>query len=89
MNEIKTICSLDDLRRLEVINICNGKKLGAVSDVEMDLNLGCITAIILPKRTDFLDCFRRDVKKICRIPWCRIERIGDDAILVRIKEEEL
>jgi YlmC/YmxH family sporulation protein len=85
MGQIQSVCSLDDLRRLEVINLCDGRCLGRVCDLEFDLCMGCITAILLPKRISFFEWFQKDVKKVCRIPWCQIERIGDDTILVRVE----
>lgn len=86
MSQAKGVCTLSDLKRLEVINLCDGRKLGTVCDVEMDLCMGCITAIIVPRKFDFWEFFRRDSNKNCKISWCDIERIGDDTILVRWNE---
>ena len=86
MIPIKNICTLTDLRKLEVINICNGCRMGCVADIEFDLCLGNITAILIPKKWDFSDIFRKCECKYQRIHWCDIERIGDDTILVRINE---
>ena len=86
MGQISTVCTVNELKKLEVINLCNGKRLGYICDVEMDLNLGAITAIFVPRRCSLSELFRRDGKKNYRIPWCQIERIGDDTILVRYEE---
>ena len=86
MGYIKNVCTLNDLRKLEVINLCNGKRLGCVIDLEFDLCLGNILAILLPRKCDLNDLFVKREKKYIRVPWCCIERIGDDAILVRIDE---
>lgn len=88
MGRIQNICTLGDLRKLEVINLCNGRCLGRVVDLEFDLCLGNILAILLPKKSDLNDLFRKCDKKYIRIPWCSIERIGDDAILVRIEDDQ-
>jgi len=86
MGHIKNVCTLGELSRLEVINLCDGKKLGCVHDIEIDLCLGHITAILLPKKIELNEIFRKDGKRCLRIPWCMIERIGDDTILVRLEE---
>ncbi len=86
MFPIKNICTLTDLRKLEVINICDGRRMGCVMDLEFDLCLGNITAILVPKKWDWSDLFKKNECKFQRIPWCNIERIGDDTILVRVDE---
>ena len=37
-----------DFKHKEVINICDGKRLGYVQDVTADLKTGTITSIIVP-----------------------------------------
>ena len=86
MGQIKSVCTVSELRKLEVINLCDGRKMGSVCDVQMDLCSGCITAIIVPRKCDFWELFRKDGKRYAIIPWCDIERIGDDTILIRWKE---
>ena len=81
---IQSVCTLSELKKLEVVNICDGRRLGYICDVEFDLCMGSIIAILLPKKWDLSDVFQKKDKKCCRIPWCCIERIGDDTILVRI-----
>ena len=83
----KTVCTLTELKRLEVINLCDGKRLGSVCDVEMDLVRGVITALILPRPFDLKNLFQGEAERTLRIPWHRIERIGSDTILVRLPEE--
>ena len=87
MSQIKTICSLGELKKLEVINVCNGRRLGCINDVELDLCLGVVVAILLPKRLEWQTLFIADESKRIRIPWRDIERIGDDTILVRLLED--
>lgn len=38
-----------DFRHKEVINICDGRRLGYVQDVCADLQTGSITSIIVPR----------------------------------------
>ena len=88
MNQIKNRCTLYDLRKLEVINVCNGKRMGCIVDIEFDLCLGNILAILVPKKNELNDLFCKKDKRYIRIPWCCIERIGDDIILVRLDTHE-
>ena len=85
MGQTKSVCTLADLRKLEVINLCDGSRLGYICDAEIDLCAGCLTAIMVPQKIDFWEWFRKDGKRYCRIPWCDIECIGDDTVLVRFQ----
>ena len=89
MGIIKTVATANELQKLEVININTGKRLGNVFDVEFDLCLGSILAVHIPKKISIMEMFSKDAKKSYRIPWTSIDRIGDDAILVRVDEEYL
>lgn len=72
-----------DFKHKEVINICNGKRLGYVQDVCADLETGMITSIIVPGGTNrIMSLFSNDNDIV--IPWDRIKCIGDDLILVEI-----
>lgn len=73
-------CCINDLRNKDVINICDGKRLGCIVDVEVDVCSGRLVSVIVPG-DDRLFCLKRNE---IRIPWDRIERIGDDAILVNL-----
>ena len=83
---IKSVCTIGDLKKLEVINLCDGGRMGYICDVEFDLYQGCICAILLPKKTEIGELFRKDCRRFHRIPWCKIERIGEDTILVHYSE---
>lgn len=66
----------------EVINICDGSRLGYVSDMEFEIPVGRITAIIVPGPCRFLGLFGRTGDYF--IPWHCIKRVGDDIILVDV-----
>jgi len=72
-----------DFKHKEVINICDGKRLGYVQDVCADLDTGRITSIIVPGGTNKLMNLFSNSNDII-IPWERIKCIGDDLILVEI-----
>ena len=72
-----------DFKHKEVINICDGKRLGYVQDVCADLETGKITSIIVPWGTNKLMNLFSNVNDIV-IPWERIKCISEDLILVEI-----
>jgi len=75
------LARLTDFRYKEVINITNGCRLGYVCDLEIDMSCGKILCVIVPGRLRFFGLLGREDDYI--IPWCDIERIGDDIILVK------
>ena len=71
-----------ELRSKEIINICDGARLGRVCDLELDDCTGQISAIIVPGPSRLLGLMRSSEELV--IPYCRIHKIGDDVILVQI-----
>lgn len=82
MREITTA----DLFCMEVINLCDGGRLGYPNSLELCVEDGKITAIIIPRDCGFLGLGKSEHY---RIPWCRIECIGEDTILVKLTAAEL
>ena len=70
----------------EVICVADGRRLGFVCDVQVEVPDGCVRAIIVPGPCRFLGLFGRRDDFV--IPWNCIRRIGPDIILVEIKPEE-
>ena len=73
-----------DFRQKEVINISDGKRLGFVSDVEIDLDTGKIDAIVLPGVGKLFGLLGKENEFL--IPWDRIRKIGEDIILVELDD---
>lgn len=73
-------CRIVDLRCKEVINICDGVRLGYVCDVEVDTCSGRLVSIIVPGFARFFGLFGREDDYV--VPWECIKKIGDDIILV-------
>lgn len=71
---------ISDLRQRDVININDGKRLGLVSDVDVDPETGRIIALIVPGPGRFLGFLGGASDYV--IFWDRIVRIGPDVILV-------
>ena len=70
---------LSELCKKEVINIGTGAKLGYIDDVTLDVKTGYIEAIVVTGGESFL--FFGKCEEIV-IPWCDIDKIGEDTILV-------
>lgn len=73
-------CRMSDLRRKEVINVCDGCRLGYASDLDLRLPEGQICAIIVYGPCRFFGLFGRGEEFY--IPWDCIQKIGDDIILI-------
>jgi YlmC/YmxH family sporulation protein len=72
---------ISDLRNRDVVNILDGKKLGNIIDIDLDLDNGKVLALVLPGRVKgFLFTKREEVV----VPWQKIVRIGRDVILVEV-----
>lgn len=69
-----------DLKLKEVINVLDGKRLGTITDIEIDIESGRLTAIVVPGPGRFLGLFGRNEDVV--IPWDKINKIGMDVILV-------
>jgi YlmC/YmxH family sporulation protein len=66
----------------EVINVLDGKKLGNIIDIELDMEKGKIIAFMLPGQVRGWGIFSR--KEEIVVPWEKIVRIGRDVILVEV-----
>ena len=74
-------CTINELKNKEVINICDGKKLGYITDARIDLPCGKVIAVVV-----LFDCRAFGFGK-CEeivIPWDKIGCFGKDAVLVNI-----
>ncbi|MGO0062052.1 YlmC/YmxH family sporulation protein [Brevibacillus fluminis] len=75
---------ISDFQTKEVVNILDGKRLGQIADLEIDLRQGRIEAIIVPGPGKFLGFFSSGNDYV--IPWRNIVKIGKDVVLVRVEE---
>ena len=65
-----------ELREKEIINIW------CICDLEIDDCTGTICSIVVPGPSRFLGLLRNSEELV--IPFCKIQKIGDDVILVDI-----
>ncbi len=76
-----------DFRQKEVINIADGKRLGFVYDVKIDMTKGVIESIIVPGPGKLLGLFGRNTDYV--IAWQNIKKVGDDIILVDLNPDKI
>ena len=79
-------CSTADLRQLEIVNLCDGSRLGYAGDFEFDCEDARILALVIVGNCGIFGFGREDD---IVIPWHLIECIGEDTILVKLTPHEL
>ncbi|ANB60241.1 YlmC/YmxH family sporulation protein [Anoxybacillus voinovskiensis] len=77
---------ISEFQTKDVVNVANGKKLGNIGDIDINLQTGQIESLIILGAGKVLGLFGREEETI--IPWRNIVKIGADVILVRLNEEE-
>ena len=77
---------LCELRDKEVINICSGRRLGCIVDVEINICNGEVEAVIIPGPGKICGFLGTDCEYV--IPFACIRKIGPDIVIVEIQEEK-
>ena len=77
-------CRISDLRCKEVVNVKTGTKIGMVCDVAVDTCNATVQSIIVYGRCKFFGLLGREDDIV--IPWCDINIIGRDTVLVNFNE---
>lgn len=75
---------ISEFQMKDVVNISDGKRLGNISDVDINLKTGKIEAIIISSSGKVLGLFGKEEE--VTISWRNILKIGEDVILVRYKD---
>ncbi|WP_191268486.1 YlmC/YmxH family sporulation protein [Neobacillus kokaensis] len=80
---------ISDFQIKDVVNVSDGKRLGNIGDIEINLSTGKIEAVVISGNGRVLGFFGKEEEIV--IPWKNIIKIGQDVILVRYKgfEEKL
>ncbi len=74
--------SFSELKKKTVINLSNGKKLGKISDITVSFPKCCLESFTVSPCL----CFLSGEKTV--LTPCDIEKIGEDAVLVRFKNSK-
>lgn len=78
---------VSDLRCREIIDVATGRRFGYVGDVEVDLETGQATALVVPGRRRLFGLLGREKDEI--FPWETVRRFGEDIILVETDGKRL
>lgn len=74
---------ISDLQSKDVVNIGDGKRLGTIGDLDIDIDSGLIRAIIVPGQARFFGMVGGGQEVV--VPWNQIVKIGSDVILVDLR----
>ncbi|MDA7025953.1 YlmC/YmxH family sporulation protein [Bacillus sp. CLL-7-23] len=66
----------------DVVNVSNGKKLGSIGDIDINVTSGKIQAVVIGGTGKVFGFFGKEEEIV--IPWRNIVKIGEDVILVRL-----
>ena len=75
------VCSTEDIRKKEIINLCDGSRLGCATDFEISVCDAKILALIV----NVGGWFGLGKGESIVIPWENIECMGEDTILVKVE----
>ncbi|MEK4736155.1 MULTISPECIES: YlmC/YmxH family sporulation protein [Bacillus] len=73
---------ISEFQMKDVVNVSDGKRLGNIGDIDIDIDTGKIRAVIISKQARMLGIFGKEVEFV--IPWEQIMKIGEDVILVKV-----
>ncbi|MGL4798147.1 MAG: YlmC/YmxH family sporulation protein [Cellulosilyticaceae bacterium] len=76
---------IGDMKHKEIINTVDGSRLGYICDVEIDWSDGKVKKIVVPGPRKVMGIFGGEGEYL--IPWDQIKKIGEDIILVELKNE--
>lgn len=71
-----------DLRSRDVVSLADGRRVGMITDLVIDIESGRIISLVIPGPAPVLGVFGRAAEFM--IPWEKIRKIGEDVILVEL-----
>ena len=78
--------SMEQLRYKEVVSLADGTRFGYVGDLEVDTDLGQVTALIISGRPRLLGLLGREPDR--PIPWSAVRRFGEDIVLADLPGQQ-
>lgn len=72
-----------ELREKEVVNVCDGERLGNICDVDFEEHTGRICTLVIPGPCKIFGIIGRDSEYL--IPYECVKRIGSDVVLVEVE----
>ena len=84
MSEDLVLYSANAIRRMEVIDVSTGSKLGYIRNFKVDLSSNKIVSLYLPRESKGWFAKEDDIE----IPWEKVIKIGVDVLIVDASEVE-
>ncbi|KUP07028.1 hypothetical protein Q73_05180 [Bacillus coahuilensis m2-6] len=75
---------ISDFQVKDVVNVSDGRRLGNIGDIEINLDTGKIEAVVVGGTGKVLGFFGKEEEIV--IPFRSIVKIGEDVILVRLTD---
>ena len=72
---------LSDLQNKDIVNMMDGRKIGNIIDININIE-GKMESLIVEKSKFLVSMF--STKDEIEVKWDKIEKIGEDVILVKI-----
>lgn len=82
---METDITYTELRRREVINGSDGRRMGHIVDMVFSVPDGKVCGIVLPYGKKGIFCKSQDLF----IPWQCVQKIGEDVIIVEIADSPM
>ena len=78
----------EDLSGREIVNICNGMRLGDIGDCDIliDESTGKIEFLMIPNRKSQFSFFGE--RSWIELSWESVKRIGSDLVIVEIESQK-
>lgn len=76
---------LSEIQNKDVINIDDGKKIGNIIDINIDME-GVLNSLIVEKSKFIISKFSNNGE--IEVKWSNIKKIGEDVILVNLSSEK-
>ncbi|MDR3270053.1 MAG: YlmC/YmxH family sporulation protein [Peptococcaceae bacterium] len=77
---------ISELRMLDIVNVKDGRRLGPIKDLDLDLERGVVKAVVVSGLAagKGWSLFGNSRSEDFFIPWERVKKIGVDVILVDV-----
>ncbi|ADY55019.1 sporulation protein, YlmC/YmxH family [Syntrophobotulus glycolicus DSM 8271] len=77
---------VSEMRMLDIINVEDGRRLGPILDLDIDLEKGIMKGLVVMVTAKGRSFFGSNRGGDAFIPWERVVKIGVDVILVDAKD---
>jgi YlmC/YmxH family sporulation protein len=81
----RNMLKISDLQAKDIVNMENGRRLGTITDLDINLTTGQISSLVIGGGGEVMGLFGRGEDEVV-IPWKNIIKIGSDVILVEVPQ---